>query len=40
MHPSIYRVTVEFGDCDPVRIVFYPNYCRWIDSATRHLFES
>jgi 4-hydroxybenzoyl-CoA thioesterase len=40
MHSSIYRVTVEFGDCDPARIVFYPNYTRWIDSSTRHLFVS
>lgn len=34
---SIYRVTVEFGDCDPANIVFYPNYYRWFDAATHHL---
>ncbi len=34
------RFTVEFGDCDPARIVFYPNFLRWIDSATRHLFAA
>lgn len=34
---SIYRLTVEFGDCDPANIVFYPNYQRWLDAATNHL---
>lgn len=37
MHVSIYRLTVEFGDCDPANIVFYPNYYRWFDAATHHL---
>ena len=32
--------TVEFGDCDPARIVFYPNFFRWMDSAARHYFEA
>lgn len=31
---------VEFGDCDPVRIVFYPNFFRWMDSAARHFFAA
>ena len=30
--------TIEFGDCDPAQIVFYPNFLRWIDSAARHFF--
>lgn len=29
---------VEFGDCDPAQIVFYPNYFRWMDSASRRYF--
>ena len=29
---------IEFGDCDPVGIVFYPNYYRWMDAAARHFF--
>jgi 4-hydroxybenzoyl-CoA thioesterase len=37
MRASIYRVMVEFGDCDPANIVFYPNYYRWFDAATHHL---
>jgi len=28
------RFTVEFGDCDPAQIVFYPNYFRWMDAAS------
>ncbi len=35
---SIYRVHVEFGDCDPARIVWFPNFFRWIDAASRHFF--
>lgn len=31
-------LTVEFGDCDPARIVYYPNYFRWFDQGTHHLF--
>lgn len=29
---------VEFGDCDPARIVWFPNYFRWIDAASRNFF--
>jgi 4-hydroxybenzoyl-CoA thioesterase len=29
---------VEFGDCDPARIVWFPNYFRWIDAASRNYF--
>jgi len=30
---------VEWGDCDPAGIVFYPNYLVWFDSSTTRLFE-
>ncbi len=30
--------TVEWGDCDPLGIMFYPNCFRWFDTATHHLF--
>ena len=33
-------ITIEFGDCDPARIVYYPNYFRWFDQGTHHLFEA
>jgi len=32
--------TVEFGDCDPAQIVFYPNYFRWMDAASLHFFRA
>jgi 4-hydroxybenzoyl-CoA thioesterase len=34
----VYRVKVEFGDCDPAKIVWFPNFFRWIDAASRHFF--
>jgi 4-hydroxybenzoyl-CoA thioesterase len=33
-----YSVQIEFGDCDPARIVWFPNFFRWIDAASRHFF--
>ena len=33
-----YRVTVQFGDCDPAGIVFYPNFHRWMDEASLAFF--
>lgn len=35
---TIYTQRVEFGDCDPARIVWFPNFFRWIDAASRHFF--
>lgn len=35
----VHRITVEFGDCDPAGIVFYPNFFRWFDQATWRLFD-
>jgi 4-hydroxybenzoyl-CoA thioesterase len=29
MRTTTYEVTVEFGDCDPAGIAFYPNFFRW-----------
>jgi 4-hydroxybenzoyl-CoA thioesterase len=31
---TTYRVRVEFGDCDPAGIVFFPNFSRWMDAAS------
>lgn len=39
-HRHVTEFTIEFGDCDPAQIVFYPNYLRWIDAASRHFFNS
>lgn len=35
---SRHEVTVEWGDCDPAGIVYYPAYFRWCDQATYRLF--
>lgn len=34
------QVGVEWGDCDPAEIVFYPNYFRWFDVGAHHLFRT
>jgi 4-hydroxybenzoyl-CoA thioesterase len=34
-----YKLRVEFGDCDPAGIVWFPNFFRWIDAASRHYFS-
>ena len=34
----IHSVRVEFGDCDPAKIVWFPNFFRWIDAASRSYF--
>jgi 4-hydroxybenzoyl-CoA thioesterase len=33
-----YPVTVQFGDCDPAGIVFYPNFQRWMDESSLSFF--
>jgi 4-hydroxybenzoyl-CoA thioesterase len=33
-------VSVEFGDCDPAGIVFFPNFFRWYDAASRNFFHA
>ena len=35
---TTHRVTVQFGDCDPAGIVFYPNFQRWMDAASLSFF--
>jgi len=32
------EVTIEWGDCDPAGIVFFPNYLTYFDAATNALF--
>jgi len=32
------RFLVEWGDCDPANIVFYPRYLKWFDACTTGLF--
>ena len=33
------RLLIEWGDCDPAGIVFYPRYFEWFDAGTILLFE-
>ncbi|MEX0286540.1 MAG: acyl-CoA thioesterase [Paracoccaceae bacterium] len=37
---STRNVSVEWGDCDPADIVFYPNFFRWFDASTAHHFTA
>ena len=34
----VYEVQVQFGDCDPAGIVFFPNFSRWMDQASLAFF--
>ena len=35
---TTYTVDVTFGDCDPAGIVFFPNFSRWMDTASLAFF--
>ena len=35
-----YACRVEWGDCDPAGIIFYPTYFRWMDAAAWAFMES
>jgi 4-hydroxybenzoyl-CoA thioesterase len=35
---TLFTVEVQFGDCDPAGIVFFPNFLRWMDSASLAFF--
>ncbi len=34
-----YKLKVEWGDCDPYGIVFYPNFYKWMDNAQWNYFR-
>jgi 4-hydroxybenzoyl-CoA thioesterase len=36
---KMYKIKVEWGDCDPYGIVFYPNFYKWMDSAQWNYFN-
>ena len=40
MFSHIHTRTVEFGDCDPAQIVFYPRFFAFFDAATAALFHA
>jgi 4-hydroxybenzoyl-CoA thioesterase len=35
---TTWTVEVAFGDCDPAGIVFFPNFSRWMDTASLSFF--
>jgi 4-hydroxybenzoyl-CoA thioesterase len=35
---TTHSVQVTFGDCDPAGIVFFPNFLRWMDTASLSFF--
>ena len=37
---SVFACQVQWGDCDPAGIIFYPTYFRWIDAASWALFDA
>jgi len=37
---NIRSVRIEWGDCDPAGIIFYPRYFEIFDASTAHLFEA
>jgi 4-hydroxybenzoyl-CoA thioesterase len=36
---NLRTIRVQWGDCDPAGIVFYPRYFEWFDASTILLFE-
>ena len=39
MTTGVHPFTVEFGDCDPAGIVWYPHFHGWFDAASHRLAE-
>jgi YbgC/YbaW family acyl-CoA thioester hydrolase len=37
---NIFPCQVQWGDCDPAGIIFYPTYFRWMDAATWSLMDA
>ena len=40
MLTSARNILIEWGDCDPAGIVFYPRYFAWFDACTASLFAA
>ena len=36
---TTHSVIVQFGDCDPGGIVFFPNFLRWMDASSLMYFS-
>ena len=35
---AVFAVQLQWGECDPAGIIFYPTYFRWFDAATWNMF--
>jgi len=35
---AVFRVQLQWGECDPAGIIFYPTYFRWFDAAAWNMF--
>lgn len=40
MFSNTTKLEIQFGDCDPAGIVYYPNYFRFFDNATAALLSA
>ncbi len=40
MLTNLRKILIEWGDCDPAGIVFYPRYFAWFDACTAGLFAA
>jgi 4-hydroxybenzoyl-CoA thioesterase len=39
-HRHIQHYRIAFSDCDPAQIVFFANYFKWFDTASREFFTA
>ena len=37
---AVFPVQLQWGECDPAGIIFYPTYFRWFDAATWGMFAA
>jgi len=37
---AIFPVQLQWGECDPAGIIFYPTYFRWFDAAAWNMFAA
>lgn len=40
MKTHTYKMRIAFSDCDPAQIVFFANYFKWFDTASREFFTA
>ena len=40
MFTNSIEIEIEWGDCDPAGIVYYPNFFRWFNRGAHKLFDA